>query len=123
MTTITAFDNERNIIGIEEAKREIDYTCRDCNIKLIPVLNCTCIKHFRHQSSKECIFKRKEMSEWHINWQSKFKPEYREVCFRDDNNKVINRSDFFNGKYVIEFQHSSIKGCVCPVTKKKKDMF
>ena len=54
MTTITAFDNERNIIGIEEAKREIDYTCRDCNIKLIPVLNCTCIKHFRHQSSKEC---------------------------------------------------------------------
>jgi competence CoiA-like predicted nuclease len=108
MTTITAFDNDRNIIGIEVAKKGIDYTCRDCGTKLIPVLNCTCVRHFRHQNAKECDFIRKEMSEWHMNWQLKFKPEFREVCFRDDNNKIINRADFFNGNYVIEFQHSRI---------------
>ncbi|NBO22085.1 hypothetical protein EBU94_01920 [bacterium] len=108
MTTITAYDIDKNVIGIEQATKSNIYTCKDCDTRLIPVLNCSCIKHFRHQSTKECVYRRREMSEWHINWQMKFIPEFREISFKDENNKIINRADIYTGKYVIEIQHSNI---------------
>lgn len=106
MSTTTAFDNAV-IVGIENALPKKKYTCRDCNSILVPVLNGTRAKHFRHQSTETCSGYRK-MSDWHIEWQLKFLPKYREVSIRDENNKVINRADIRTENNVIEIQHSHI---------------
>ena len=44
MTTTTALDTENKIIGIENAISNNSYTCKECKIRLVPVINTKKVK-------------------------------------------------------------------------------
>jgi len=100
-------NNEK--VSIENADKICEYFCPVCNEKLsIKATNSLSVRpHFAHKKGTECLDDwKRDMSEWHYNWQCQFPEEYREVVVEKDEKK--HRADVLINGYVIEFQHSPI---------------
>ncbi len=114
--------NKKKIASYDAIKGEM-YFCPCCGGELILKSGKTNIIHFAHKNLLDCDIFESDMSEWHINWQNKFPIENREVVIKHTfdvedsfikNNGLIagkeyaHRADVCIGKYIIEFQHSTI---------------
>jgi competence CoiA-like predicted nuclease len=83
-------------------------TCLHCGEKLIAKCGIINMWHWSHSTKTECDLLKKEMTQWHIDWQEKFPEENREV-------KVLYKEGYriadvkLNNGLVIEFQHSPIQ--------------
>lgn len=86
-------------IKIGDAIKSEKYLCESCGMEIIPVLNTTKRKHFRHKEPSK-------MSEWHVNWQKKFK--YNEIEFEFEGKETRADAISDNKENVIEFQNSPI---------------
>jgi competence CoiA-like predicted nuclease len=108
------------------ASKELKSTTKDKHLFLCPscgqkvVLKAGDIKtpHFAHDQKVCDYFDYKGMSDWHLEWQSKFKKQQREVIVLKGGIKHI--ADVINSNgIVIEFQNSPI-----PYHKKEeRDLF
>lgn len=100
-----------------------EYFCPICGQQVILKKGKINVAHFSHKNLKECDDFSSDMSEWHIKWQEKFPEENREVIIShtftaqdtfvkqyglEVGHEYKHRADICIGKYVIEFQHSSI---------------
>ena len=102
-----AFDKEGNRIHINQAYVKYDYYCPVCGEKLIIKKGKIKAHHYAHQTSGKCYDHwHYDMSDWHINWQSKFPIETQEVILTKGEEK--HRADVLIKNTVIEFQHSSL---------------
>ena len=81
-------------------------TCPVCGSSLIAKRGDLNAHHFAHKVKNDCDSLYKPMSDWHKEWQDKFKPEYQEVIVEAEGKKHI--ADIKIGNLVIEFQHSPI---------------
>lgn len=94
------------LVPIGQATADKQYFCPVCGGEVRIKDGSINAKHFAHISLGECDDFSHDMSEWHRSWQEKFPVENREVVV--DNGEERHRADVLIGKYVIEFQHSSI---------------
>lgn len=102
-----AFDKDGNRTHINQAYVKYDYYCPVCGEKLIIKKGEIKSHHFAHQTTGQCHDHwHYDMSDWHINWQSKFPAESQEVVLTKGEEK--HRADVLIKNTVIEFQHSSL---------------
>lgn len=105
-----------NRVFIENANRGETYYCELCKSKMIPKIGEIKKHHFAHKYEGQLTELQERcreyeisnsMSEWHIECQSKFPVESREV-FKKNSKGEIHRADICleDKKTVIEFQHS-----------------
>lgn len=107
-----ALDKNNNRIYIKDFNKSIDEAhCPCCNEKLIARQGSVNTWCFAHRPDSNCLYKddNNTMSPWHIDWQSLFPLETREV-FKRNNAGEIRRADILleDKKIEIEFQHSPI---------------
>jgi hypothetical protein len=117
----TGISSDGVIHDILGFRKDIEVFCRCCENPLVPVQGNLRCHHFRHKKdTSTCVSVSKKMSDWHLNFQLEFKPEYREIPFRNEQGKITNRADIYikNLGLVIEFQHSPIK--MEEIEKRKK---
>jgi competence CoiA-like predicted nuclease len=104
-----AIDEIDQIIEIENALKGNKYFCPECGSKLIVKDGQINVKHFAHEKSTECG-SWGDMSQWHLDWQSKFDKSVREVVLEKDG--IKHRADIFISvkdiNLTIEFQKSPI---------------
>ena len=95
-------------IAVDDCSPDETYFCPVCGQRLkIKATNSICMRrHFAHISKCTDSWKYEEMSEWHLNWQSQFPEECREVVV--SHNSETHRADVLINNTVIEFQHSRI---------------
>ena len=97
-------DRKVNILSAEKGKK---YYCPCCKQELIQKNGAIRVPHFAHRAGSECSDGwHYEMSEWHLDWQSRFPEDCREVVMTKDG--VKHRADVFINNKVIEFQHSEM---------------
>lgn len=103
-----ALDKSGNRVSAIHADNKQQYYCPVCNGQVI-VKNQGKIKssHFAHRDSYTCTDTwHYDMSEWHMNMQSYFDEQYREVVCTA--NGKTHRADILRDGVVIELQHSAI---------------
>ena len=106
----SAYDSNKNLIQIEDAKKGEKYYCPICEQEVIvKALDSLAVHaHFAHKKGAQCYDDwTHDMSEWHRQWQNCFPERFREVVMEKDGKK--HRADIFTETTVIEFQHSPIK--------------
>jgi competence CoiA-like predicted nuclease len=81
--------------------------CPMCLYPVIPCVGNINIPHFRHVSKENCDTWSDGITKWHLDWQDKFKDEFREVIITKNGEKHIADIKTTNGT-VIEFQNSFI---------------
>lgn len=103
-----AFDQDSNMIKIEQAEESGKYYCPVCKGTLLVKAKKseTIAAHFAHRSRKDCDTFSHDMSDWHKAWQDRFPLKNQEVPLPFDN--PCHRADVLAYGYVIEFQHSPI---------------
>ena len=104
-----ALDKDKNRIAIEDAVSDVSYLCPVCgNPVIVKAANSSNVRtHFAHKRNSLCLDDwHHDMSEWHLEWQSKFPIENREVVV--ENSGATHRADILINGTVIEFQHSPI---------------
>lgn len=102
-----AVDKNNQRVHISEAVREGEYFCPSCDEKLVLKMGQIVAHHFSHPKNSLCGDNwNYDMSEWHINWQSRFPKKMQEVV--KTYNGQRHRADVLieEAKTVIEFQHS-----------------
>ncbi|MDB5088202.1 MAG: Competence protein CoiA-like family protein [Mucilaginibacter sp.] len=83
--------------------------CPGCNKSLIAKCGLIKIHHWAHKGRIDCDPWWEHITQWHLDWQNNFAPEWREVIFQDDRSGEIHRADIHTPKGVtIEFQHSPL---------------
>lgn len=90
-----------------KATKGVTATCYHCGEKLIAKCGIVNAWHWSHSVKTECDDLKKEMTEWHINWQERFPENNREVKVLYENGYRIADVKLDDGM-VIEFQHSPI---------------
>lgn len=103
---LVANDKNGNRVTAEDAKPNEEYFCPICNGKLRLRDGKINIKHFAHIDSKCNDTWNYDMSEWHVEMQSRFPKEQREVVVK--HNGAMHRADILFKNMVVEFQHSPI---------------
>lgn len=104
-----AIDKDGNRVYIENTHVRQEYFCPECGEKLVLKKGQIRTHHFAHPSHSECTDSwHYDMSDWHINWQSKFPLETQEIVKVKDGQK--HRADVLidDKKVVYEFQHSPL---------------
>ena len=96
-----ALNSSGKRVTIEEAVKGEKYNCPDCHSELIQKRGSVNIHHFAHVAGGDCD-SWSEMSKWHLEWQSHFEEQCREVTLGE------HRADIKIDNYIIEFQHSPI---------------
>lgn len=67
------------------------------------------IHHWAHLRRADCDPWWEPMTQWHLNWQNEFPPEWREKIFRDEYSGEFHRADIHTPQgLTIEFQHSAL---------------
>lgn len=99
-------DKNGNNVSIKDALSTQKYFCPHCNAELIQRKGQIKTHHFAHKPKGECPYSHREMSLWHLEWQSHFDIEQCEVycCSNDE----VCIADVLINDTVIEFQHSPI---------------
>ncbi len=101
-----AIDESGHRVEASAANRETQYCCPVCNSPVILRSGLQNADHFAH-TAKECADSwHYDMSEWHVEMQSFFPVDAREVV--EKSNGSIHRADILIGNTVIEMQHSAI---------------
>ena len=77
--------------------------CPQCDKTLIAKCGNRKVHHWAHKSLIDCDPWWEPMSEWHLNWQEKVAPEFREIKMANHRADV----QLPNGR-VVEFQYSSL---------------
>jgi hypothetical protein len=77
-------------------------TCPCCGSLLIAKCGQINAHHWAHEARADCDPWSEPIGPWHLAWQGLVLPEFVEVV------KEPHRADIFNGRTVIELQHSSI---------------
>ena len=106
-----ALDNNGQRVLIENAAKENQYFCEECNTPvIIKAKDSLCIRpHFAHKNKSDCWYDYNNcMSEWHREWQNKFPENCREFVVTNKETGIKHRADIFINNTVIEFQHSPI---------------
>lgn len=105
-----ALDINGNRIHIKNSNDLNDYFCPICGEQLITKKGKIKKYHFSHTPKSICkdTWHYDNMSDWHLNWQSKFPDEFLEVV--KELNGTKHRADVLieDKKIVIEFQHSRL---------------
>ena len=96
-----ALEENNKRISIENAQRKGIYTCPICKSNVIAKKGEVNKHHFAHINKNDCD-SWSEMSEWHKEWQDKFKEEYREIVLEN------HRADIKKDNWIIEFQKSPL---------------
>lgn len=83
--------------------------CPGCKGSVIAKCGNIKVHHWAHQKIENCDKWWEPMSQWHIDWQSNFPVEWREVIIRCPNSGEFHRADIYtpNG-LTIEFQNSTL---------------
>lgn len=99
-------DKSGNTVSIEDALSKEKYHCPHCHTELIQRKGKIKVHHFAHKPTGDCLYSHREMSTWHLEWQSHFDCRQREVycCM----GREVCIADVLINDTVIEFQHSSI---------------
>ena len=101
-----ALDELGNNISIDDALPNNKYYCPLCKRELVQKKGRVKVHHFSHSFDNTCPFSHREMSSWHLIWQSCFDKRYCEKICRTE--EVIHIADVLINDTVIEFQHSPI---------------
>ena len=101
-----ALDKDKNRVFINDVDSKSEYFCQLCGNRVILKRGSIKAHHFAHQMHTACDGWTHEMSEWHLDWQSMFPIECREVVLEKDGKKHI--ADVLVGNTVFEFQHSPL---------------
>ena len=89
-----------------EATPNAKAVCPACGSDVIAKCGAIKVWHWAHVTA-DCDPWYEGMTEWHIEWQSQFPAEYREVVIR--NGDEVHRADIaLPDGTIIEFQHSAI---------------
>ncbi|MBD2511508.1 hypothetical protein H6G91_30420 [Nostoc muscorum FACHB-395] len=86
-------------------KPNIKATCPCCNGEVIAKCGKIKVHHWSHKSLIECD-QWYEMTAWHLEWQSLFPLEFREVVLQKDG--IKHRADIKINNLIVEFQHSNL---------------
>ena len=108
-----ANDEHGNRVDINSASRDKKYFCPACGAMLVLRKGKIVTHHFSHKSVKICDpWYTNKMSAWHLEMQSRFPPDCREVIIKNEEDTEYHIADVqinANGKkYVFEFQRSQI---------------
>ena len=103
------YANDRNLnkVHIDETNSKEEYTCHHCGALLITKKGDIRVHHFAHSSGHLCTEtwkSKREIGEWHNNWQEFYPRDNQEVYL--NLGEVRHRADVIVGKTVVEFQHS-----------------
>ena len=104
-----AIDKDGNRVYIKNTHVKQEYFCPECGERLVLKKGQVRTHHFAHPPHSECTDSwHYDMSDWHINWQSKFPLETQEIVKVKDGQK--HRADVLieDKKVVYEFQHSPL---------------
>lgn len=99
-------DKNGNTVSIEDAFSTEKYHCPHCHTELIQRKGKIKVHHFAHKPIGDCPYSHREMSPWHLEWQSHFDCRQCEVYCCMGGEVCI--ADVLINDTVIEFQHSSI---------------
>ncbi len=99
-------DCKNNKVCIDDAVKTNKYYCPECGEELILKKGAIKVHHFAHKSTENCLYSNREMSAWHLEWQSHFDKKQCEVICRSKDEVYI--ADVLLNNTVIEFQHSPI---------------
>lgn len=77
--------------------------CPLCNEEVIGKIYIDRTNHFAHKPNPNCKYQKGDISDWHLNWQYKFKKN--EIRYPD---LGLRADAVLENKTVIEFQNSSI---------------
>lgn len=99
-------DDKNNKVCIDDAVKTNKYYCLECGEELILKKGAIKVHHFAHKSTENCLYSNREMSAWHLEWQSHFDKKQCEVICRSKDEVYI--ADVLLNNTVIEFQHSPI---------------
>lgn len=98
---IKAFDKNKNWIEVSFSG-ELGY-CPVCNEQVFGKIYFDKSNHFAHFSKSDCSVNTGKISDWHLDWQSRFK--YKEIYYPENG---LRADVVLDHKTVIEFQHSNI---------------
>ena len=98
-------DKNGNNVYIDDAIVTNIYYCPICNTELVQKKADIKAHHFAHKAKINCPYAHREMSDWHLEWQSHY-GRHREILCRSGNEIKI--ADVLINDTVIEFQHSPI---------------
>lgn len=101
-----ALDEKDNRIKASNANKEAKYRCPVCGNEVILKSGLKNVDHFAHVANECEDTWNYDMSAWHIEMQSYFPVENREVVVKSQGK--VHRADVLVGKTVIEMQHSPI---------------
>ena len=101
----SGLDKDGNNVYIDDAIATNTYYCPNCNTELVQKKGNIKVHHFAHKAKNDCPYAHREMSDWHLEWQSYY-GRNREILCRLGNEIKI--ADVLINDTVIEFQHSSI---------------
>lgn len=100
-------------IHIDNAKAEASYFCPACGSIMIQKRGSINAHHFAHRAGKECDpWYAGKLSPWHIKMQKQFDKNVQEIVVWNKTHTEYHIADIAvhtnKGKYVLEFQHSTI---------------
>ena len=98
-------DKNGNNVYIDDAIATNIYYCPNCNTELVQKKGNIKVHHFAHKAKNDCPYAHREMSDWHLEWQSHY-GRHREILCRSGDE--IRIADVLIKDTVIEFQHSPI---------------
>ena len=101
--------NEKNE-RIEVSESGERAKCPDCGKLVIGNYGRIIPKHWKHKAKVDCDSWYEPITNWHIEWQNYFPPEYREFTLKDKINNTLHRADIrLKNGLVIEVQYSPIR--------------
>lgn len=102
-------------VGIRQASSGAKYVCPDCGrpltVKFGTGRRAPHFAHFGLKPGVDCVGRESHMTEWHLDWQSRFPVDAQEVVVR--HGERAGRVDVAWGGLVVEFQHSKISVSQC----------
>lgn len=102
-------------VGIRQASSGAKYVCPDCGrpltVKFGTGRRAPHFAHFGLKPGVDCVGRESHMTEWHLDWQSRFPVDAQGVVVR--HGERAGRVDVAWGGLVVEFQHSKISVSQC----------